>query len=174
VATLAVLWLGTHSAQAQEVPAAAPPAPATTAAPPERPLFADVHVGIATSFGVDSPTVVLAGNAGAVLWGIGASYKHDGNATGDQDTASGVLNLAYMVYNKFPFAMGPEVTFIPELAPKGFSNNAVQAGWGLWYAPFNIPAVVGTAILVQAVFPDGGSAVVTTVTPAVRIVFGFH
>ena len=163
---LGVSWALAPAAHADDAAPAAMPA--------ERPLFSGTHFGIASSFGLESPVVLLAGNTGAVLWGIGAEYKHDGNAAADQDSASAVLSLAYMVHNQFPFAMGPEVNFIGELAPKGLDTNVLQAGWAFWYAPWNIPAVVGTAVFVQTVFPGGGSAVVTTVTPAVRIVFGFH
>jgi hypothetical protein len=170
-AALVVFWLGAPSAHAQEAPAAAPP----MAPPPDRPLFADTHLGVASSFGTDSPVVLLAGNTGAVTWGLGVEYKHDGAATTDKDSASGVLSLGYMVHNQFPFAMGPEVNFIGELAPKAFDLNVLQVGWAFWYAPFNIPAVIGTAVFVQTVFPPGGmGATVTSVTPAVRIVFGFH
>lgn len=157
------------SAYAQE--ATPPPA----AMPADRPLFAGTHLGIGSSFGVDSTALTLAGNSGSVLFAIGGILKYDGNvAEGmDKTSASAVLDLGYMVHNRFPFAMGPEVVFIPELAPKGFGTNVVQAGWAFWYAPWNIPAVIGTAAFVNIVLPDGGKAVVTTVTPAVRIVFGF-
>jgi hypothetical protein len=143
--------------------------------PADRPLFAGTHFGIGSSFGVDSTALTLAGNSGSVLFAIGGILKYDGNvAEGmDKTSASAVLDLGYMVHNRFPFAMGPEVVFIPELAPKGFGTNVVQAGWAFWYAPWNIPAVIGTAAFVNIVLPDGGKAVITTVTPAVRIVFGF-
>jgi hypothetical protein len=157
-------------------------APAAAPMPAERPLFADTHFGIATSFGVESPVVFLAANTGAITWGIGVDFKYDGNAmvgaanpNGDKTTASAVLSLGYMVHNQFPFAMGPEINFIPSIAPKSFDTNVVQAGWALWYAPFNIPAVIGAAAFVQIVIPPSpAKQIVTTVTPAVRIVFGFH
>jgi hypothetical protein len=171
------------SAYAQEStpPPPAAMAPAAAPMPAARPLFDGTHFGLASSFGVESSTVFLAVNTGGITWGLGVNYAYDGNAVagatnpgGDKTHASGVLSLGYMVHNQFPFAMGPEVNFIPELAPKGFDTNVLQVGWALWYAPFNIPAVIGTAAFVQTVFPAGGKAIVTTVTPAVRMVFGFH
>ena len=169
VALVATSLFASSALADETAPGAAPPPPA------ERPLFDGTHFGLGSSFGVDSPVAFLAGNTGPLLYGIGLNYKHDGNvAEGmDKDSASAVLVGAYMIHNQFPFAMGPEVDFIPELAPKGFGTNVVQAGWAFWYAPWNIPAVVGSAVFVSLVFPDGGKAVVTTVTPAVRIVFGF-
>jgi hypothetical protein len=168
---LLALWLLAPSAYAQD---STPPA-APAAMPAERPLFDGTHFGVGGSFGVDSTAVTLTGNAGAVLYAVGLIFKYDGNAVApvDNTSASAILDLGYMVHNQFPFAMGPEVTLIPELAPKGFGTNVLQAGWAFWYAPWNIPAVIGTALFVQVVFPDGGKAVVSTVTPAVRIVFGF-
>jgi hypothetical protein len=127
--------------------------------------------------------VFLAANTGAVTWGIGVSnFKYDGNAVagptnpnGDKTTADLILSLGYMVHNQFPFAMGPEVNFIPSLAPKSFDVNVIQAGWAFWYAPFNIPCVIGTAAFVQVVIPPSpAKQIVTAVTPSVRIVFGFH
>jgi len=176
-ALVVVSIFAVSSAYAQDAtPPAAPAAPAAAAPMMEgRPLFSGTHFGIATSFGADQPQLFLAANTGSVTWGIGVTgFKYDGNAAGDKTTADLVLSLGYMVHNQFPFAMGPEVNFIPSLAPKAFDINVIQAGWAFWYAPFNIPAVIGTAAFVQVVIPPSpGKAVVTTVTPAVRIVFGF-
>jgi hypothetical protein len=184
---LALSWLASASAFAQDSTAPAAPAASVPAAaapmPADRPLYEGTRLGIASSFGADSPQVFLAGSTGSVLWGIGvANFKYDGNAVasptnpgGDKTTADLVVSLAYMVHNQYPFAMGPEVDYIPTLAPKSFDTNVIQAGWALWYAPFHIPAVIGTAALVTIVMPPSpGKAVVTAVTPAVRIVFGFH
>jgi hypothetical protein len=157
---------GTASAQDATPAAAAPPA--------DRPLFDGTHFGVGSSFGTDSPVALLAGNTGAVLWGVGALFSHDGNAEMNKTAANLVLNLQYMIHNRFPFAMGPEIDFIPELAPSSFDNNTLQVGWSLWYAPWNAPIVIGSAVLVNVDFPAGKSAVVTSLTPAVRIVFGFH
>ena len=186
----AVLLVAASSAYAQDSPAPAAPAPMAPAAaapmPAERPLYDGTHFGIAAVFGVTSPapdgTLFLAGNTGAVLWGLGVDFKYDGNAMagatnpgGDKTTASGVLSLAYMMHNQFPFAMGPEIDYITTLSPKAFDTNIVQAGLALWYAPFNIPAVIGTGAFVQVVIPPSpAKQVITTLVPQVRIVFGFH
>jgi hypothetical protein len=184
-ALVVVSMFAASSAYAQDAtPPAAPMAPAAAAPmPAERPLFAGTHFGIATSFGVDQPQLVLAANAGAITWAVGVTnFKYDANAAvsmtnpnGDKTTADLVLSLGYMVHNQFPFAMGPEVNFIPSIAPKSFDTNVIQAGWAFWYAPFNIPCVIGTAAFVNVVIPPSPlKQIVTTVTPAVRIVFGFH
>lgn len=184
-ALVVISMFAASSAYAQDAtPPAAPMAPAAAAPmPAERPLYAGTHFGIATSFGADQPQLFLAASTGAVTWGVGVTnFKYDGNAVagatnpnGDKTTADLVLSLGYMVHNQFPFAMGPEVDYIPSLAPKSFDVNVIQAGWAFWYAPFNIPAVIGTAAFVQVVIPPSpGKAIITTVTPAVRIVFGFH
>jgi hypothetical protein len=188
-ALVVISMFAASSAYAQDAtppaaPAAAPAAPMMEAG---RPLFSGTHFGIATSFSSDAqqqvPQVFLAANTGAVTWGIGiTNFKYDGNAVpgptnpmGDKTTADLVLSLGYMVHNQFPFAMGPEVNFIPSLAPKSFDVNVIQAGWAFWYAPFNIPCVIGTAAFVQVVIPPSpAKQIVTAVTPSVRIVFGFH
>jgi hypothetical protein len=192
--TLVVLTmslLAASSAYAQDstapaAPAAMAPPPAAAPMPADRPLYDGTHFGIAAVFGVTSPapdgTLFLAGNTGAVLWGLGVDFKYDGNAVagptnpgGDKTTASGVLSLAYMVHNQFPFAMGPEIDYITTLSPKAFDTNIVQAGLALWYAPFNIPAVIGTGAFVQVVIPPSpAKEIITTLAPQVRVVFGFH
>jgi hypothetical protein len=173
VSVVSALWLLAPSAHAQEA-TPPPPAPAAAAAPPAGPLFAGTHFGIGSSFGADSPVAFLAGNTESVLWGAGIIFAYDGNAMTDKTHANLVLSLAYMVHNQFPFAMGPEIDYIPQIAPSAFDSNSVRAGWALWYAPWNIPAVIGTAAFVNFDFVSGKSAVVTSITPAVRIVFGFH
>jgi hypothetical protein len=169
-AILTVLWLLAPSAHAQE--ATPPPAPAASAEA-ARPLFAGVHWGIGSSFAADSPSLFLAGNSDAFLFGGGLILAYDGNLPTDKTHAALVLSAAYMLHNQFPFAMGPEIDFVPQIAPSAFNTNSVSAGWAFWYAPWNIPCIIGTAAFVNFAFASGKSAVVTTVTPAVRIVFGF-
>jgi hypothetical protein len=161
------------AAHAQEPPAAPPPMAAEPAA---RPLFGGVHWGVGSSFGADSPVLFLAGNYEAIAFGVGAFYLHDGNIPPpmDETHAGLVLSLGYMVHNVFPFAMGPEADFIGSLAPKAFDDNSLRLGWAFWYAPWNIPCIIGTAAFVNLDFPPGLKSRISTVTPAVRIVFGFH
>jgi hypothetical protein len=181
-ALVATLLFATSSVQAQDnaaatpAPMAAAPVPMAAAPAPmvEQPLFKDTHVGIETSFGADSPAVFLAGNTGAVLWGVGVIFNYDGNLMADKTHANLVLSAGYMVHNRFPFAMGPEVDYVPQLAPSAFDSNDVRVGWTLWYAPWSIPAVIGTAVLVDLDFVNGKKAVVSSLAPVVRIVFGFH
>jgi hypothetical protein len=177
------LLFATSSVQAQDSAGAAAPAPMAAApapmaaAPPavvEQPLFKNTHVGIGSSFGTDSPLVLLAGNTGSVLWGVGAIFNYDGNLMADKTHVNLVLSGAYMIHNQFPFAMGPEIDYTPQLVPSAFDANDVRVGWALWYAPWSIPAVIGTAVLVDFDFVNGKKAVVSSLEPAVRIVFGFH
>ena len=58
------------------------------------------------------------------------------------------------------------------LAPRGFGTNVVQTGWAFWYAPWSIPAALGSAMFVSLVFPTEGSCRHHR-HPAVRVVFGF-
>ena len=168
-AAVLLIALSSSSAFAQE---ATPPAPAPM--PAERPLFDGTHFGVGGSFGADAPSVVLAGNSGQILFGVGLIYNHNSNiAATDADHANLILVGAYMLHNQFPFAMGPEVDFIPQLAPNAFDAYGLRAGWAFWYAPFNIPAVIGTAVYVNFDFVKGANPVISTLTPAVRVVFGF-
>lgn len=178
---LAVVWsLASVSAHAQGAPPPAAP-PAATEAPPApagemagRPLFEGVHFAIGSSFGSDTPLAFLAGNADAFLYGIGLVLIHDSNLPTDKTNATAVVSAAYMLHNKFPFAMGPEVDIAPELAPKAFDGIDLRLGWAFWYAPWNIPAAIGPAVFLDLDFPSGKSSVIATLSPAVRIVFGFH
>lgn len=181
-AVFATVWfaaaLATAGSARADDPAPTPtpalsPAAAQPPGPPEA-VFSGTHFGVGSSFGGDSPVAFLAGNTNAVLWGLGLVFAHDENLMADKTHAAAVLSLGYMVHNKFPFAMGPEIDITPDLAPKAFDGIDVRAGWALWYAPWNIPAVVGTAVFVDLNFPSGGKSVITTLTPAVRVVFGFH
>ena len=165
---LGFIALSSTSAFAQE---ATPPA-APAAMPAERPLFEGTHFGVGGSFGADAPSVVLAGNTNNILFGVGLIYNHNA-ANADADHANWILVGAYMMHNLFPFAMGPEVNFVPQLAPNAFDAYSIRAGWAFWYAPFNIPAVIGTAVYVNFDVTKGAPTVISTVTPAVRVVFGF-
>lgn len=169
-AAVLFIVLGSSSAAlAQEAtpPAAAPP-------PAERPLFEGTHFGVGSSFGADAPSVVLAGDTANILFAAGLIYIHNSPLPmAPVDQAHLILVGAYMLHNTFPFAMGPEVNFIPQLAPNAFDAYSIRAGWAFWYAPFNIPAIVGTAVFVNFDVAKGQNTVISTLTPAVRIVFGF-
>jgi len=170
-----MLWLVAPSAHAEEVGTTPPAQNVAAGAPPSTPpLFSGTHFGVGAAFGVDSPVAFLAANSGPLLWGAGMMFAYDGNAMADKTHANLVLTLAYMVHNQVPFGMGPEVNYIPQLAPNAFDSNSIRAGWAFWYSPWNIPASIGTAVLVNFDFESGKRAVVTSVSPAVRVVFGFH
>ncbi|HEX7839984.1 MAG TPA: hypothetical protein VF469_21055 [Kofleriaceae bacterium] len=142
--------------------------------PAGRPLFEGTHLGIGASFGADSPLAFLAGYSNEFLWGVGLVFIRNNNLPTDKTNATAVISLAYMLHNKFPFGMGPEVDIAPELSPKAFDGVDLRLGWAFWYAPWNAPIGIGPAVFVDLDFPSGKSSVITSLTPAVRVVFGFH
>jgi len=126
--------------------------------------------------------------------GIGIGFTYFSNAplaaVGDNTkfAVNGVIFGAYYVYNKFPFAMGPELAITTELAGPGdsapapgvtvtggvFNPITILPGWQFLYAPFNAPVLFGTAIDLAIVIPkSGGTTIVTTLEPELRIVYAF-
>lgn len=143
------------------------------------PLFEGTHFAVLAAFNGASPTLFIAPAVNSLLLGVGLAWEHNGNGLApmstDKDQASVVLTAAYMLHNQVPFAMGPEIALVATLAPGSpFDNITVVPGWAFWYAPWKAPIAIGTALDVALTFPKGGSAIIATTTPAVRIVFGFH
>jgi len=185
LACAALLFSLASRANAQEPP---PPAPAAAAA--ERPLFGGAHLGVAANFSTTSPNVVLAGFVDNFLYaaGLGVDFTNHNAALatpGMSPPSSTSFNLvfsaAYMLHNKFPFAMGPEFDWVPFLSLPGdstaFKFHVLQLGWAFWYAPFPIPAVVGTGVFLEIdinAIPADTVITITTPTPGVRVVFGFN
>lgn len=146
------------------------------------PLFEGTHVAVLTAFNINSPTLFIAPAVNSLLMGIGISYLHDGNGLpppntdpNTKDSFAFVVTAAYMLHNQVPFAMGPEIALAVDVAPSAVAGTTtVVPGWAFWYAPWKAPIAIGTALDVALTFPKGGSAIIATTTPSVRIVFGFH
>ena len=181
---LSVLVAVSVSASAYADDAAAPAAPPATPPPAAMesgaPLFEGTHFGIAAAFNADTQALVLAPAFGSILAAVGLAYEHASDglappAVTDKDAAALILSVAYMVHNRGPLAMGPELDLTSTLAPGGaFDNNDLKVGWAFWYAPWKAPIAIGGAALVDFEFVKGRSAVIKLVEPSVRIVFGFH
>jgi hypothetical protein len=182
---LSVLVAVSVSASAYADDAAAPAAPPATPPPAAMesgaPLFEGTHFAIAAAFNADTPALLLAPAFGPVLAAVGLAYEHNGNGLApgvtDKDAAALILSAAYMIVNSraIGLAMGPELDLTSTLAPgSAFDNNDFRVGWAFWYAPWKAPIAIGTAAQVAFVSNKGQSAVIRLVTPAVRIVFGFH
>jgi len=175
-AVIAVLSSISATAHAQDstAPAPAAPPPAAGEMPAGQPLYEGTHFGIGTSFNTTSPVLLLAPQTGPLLLGVGLAVDYDRNKATDQTTSDLVLVGAYMIHNVFPFAMGPELDYSTQIMPNGFKNFALSPGWAFWYAPWKAPIVIGGAVFLNIAVADGRGTVVSTASPAVRIVFGFH
>jgi hypothetical protein len=171
---------GTASADAPAGAAAAPepPAPAERKFTPDKPaLF--ISGGVS-----DSPfwTVGVTFPAGVTV-SVGADLVYNGNgltapgsttASSDKLAFSGLLYGAYYIYNKFPIGVVVEASLIEPLAPTaGSPAIAIQPGIGVYYAPFPAPIVFGSGLNLAITNPKGGSTVVSTVTPGLRIAWIF-
>lgn len=160
---------------------AAPAAPAAPMAMPRK--FTPDQPAFFISGGVADSTTWSLGvtlPAGVTL-SVGLDIKYDGNGlpgpmgpTTDKFAFSGVLYGAYYIVNKFPIGIAVEAAVVEPIAPTaGSPVTVIQPGIGFLYAPFPAPIVIGSALDLQIVIPKGGSTVVQTVTPGIRIVYAF-
>ena len=89
-----------------------------------------------------------------------------------------VLAGEYMLIDKLPFALGPELTIQGSLAPdRVFTTLVFVPGVAFWYAPFRAPLVLGSAIDAQIITQNGPNALktqVTIVTPGLRLGYIFN
>ena len=167
------------SAYADDAAPAAPPAtPPPAAMESGAPLFEGTHFAVLAAFNGASPTLFVAPAIDSLLLGVGLAYEHNENGLApmstDKDQATLTLTAAYMLHNRIPFAMGPELALVLPLAPDAFNPVTVVPGWAFLYAPWKAPIAIGTALDIALVFPKSpGKAIIATTTPAVRIVFGF-
>lgn len=150
-----------------------PPAPAERKFTPDKPAFF-ISGGVS-----DSPfwTVGVTLPAGVTV-SVGASLEYNGNglstSSSDKLAFSGLLYGAYYIYNKFPVGAVVEASLIEPLSPTaGSPAIAIQPGLGVYYAPFPAPIVFGSGLNLAITIPKGGSTVVTTVTPGLRIAWIF-
>jgi len=115
-----------------------------------------------------------------MLIGAGLSLNYSGY--GQKDAAGNVLNdkvasnlalaVQYMVVDKSPFAMGPEIFLVGSLAPgKAFDYLLVRPGWGFWYTPWSAPIAIGSALAVEITVPtqSGQKLTLGALTPGLRL-----
>lgn len=150
------------------------------AAPPDHPLFHGVHTSVSGELS-SSPVLTFGWNIDAALFAVGVGFKYDPNglmpAPAPKEKFSFTLFLsgAYMVYNKFPFACGPELGYVTSLAPgkaiTGYSQ--LLPALAFWYAPFNAPILLGTALQLPITFTKGRDATIETTYPGVRVIWAF-
>lgn len=142
----------------------------------------------------DQPAFFISGGvADSTTWTIGATLPqgvtisiglditYNGNTLGtaaapssDKFAFSGILYGAYYIVNKFPIGIAVEAALVEPLSPnEGSPVRVIQPGIGVFYAPFPAPIVLGSALDLQIVMPKGGSTIVQTVTPGLRIAYVF-
>ncbi len=84
----------------------------------------------------------------------------------------------YMVIDKLPFALGPELTVLGSLAPdRVFTTLVFEPGIAFWYAPFRAPLVLGSAVDAEIITQNGPTAAkaqVTILTPGLRLGYIFN
>ncbi len=84
----------------------------------------------------------------------------------------------YMIIDKLPFALGPELTVLGSLAPdRVFTTLVFEPGIAFWYAPFRAPLVLGSAIDAEIITQNGPTAAkaqVTILTPGLRLGYIFN
>lgn len=86
-----------------------------------------------------------------------------------------ILSVEYMIHDSYPFAMGPQFAAIMNFYPgDSLANVILMPAWGFWYAPFNAPIGIGSALAVQIQLTKGMEPVVSLVTPGVRFVYVFN
>jgi len=118
---------------------------------------------------------------------IGAGLSFDYNGDGQTDAAGNKLNdkvasnlvlaVQYMVFDKSPFAMGPEIFLVGSLAPgKAFDYLLVRPGWGFWYTPWQAPIAIGSALTVEVTVPtqDEQKVTLSSLTPGLRLGYIFN
>jgi hypothetical protein len=184
------------TAQADDPPAASEPAateapaPAMTPTPTPAPAAPRKFAGAKTSFYMsgsvsDSPfwTVGVTMPPGFSL-AVGLNFNYDGNGLAipgmttrstDKLSLQGLVYGSYYIYNKFPVGIAVETAVITPLRPSAFDPAvAIRPGMVIYYAPFPVPLVLGSALDLSIAIPKGaGKASVTTLTPGMRIIYVF-
>jgi hypothetical protein len=170
------------------VPGLEPPAPQPMAATiaPQPPaangrMFSGGGFAILGSVGASSGLAVSF-NAGAALFSIGLDFQFDprglanGDSRSDDELAMRIsLGFAFMAYNHAKLAFGPEIGLVSTLAPGAAftSRSELHPGLALWYAPFDAPLLIGTALLLPITFQSGADPVLGSEYPGLRIRYGF-
>jgi hypothetical protein len=123
----------------------------------------------------DSPYALFGvGLDGGIVVGAGVRFGYDGTANSDKASFGALFHGAYMLKNTPNFAVGPELAIEMPFAPSPASTVKFTPGIALWYAPFSVPILFGTAIALDIVYvKNGGNVVVELRTPGLRIGFAF-
>lgn len=154
---------------------------AQPAGPPAHPLFSGLGFGALISVN-QQPSLVLVGSYDSLLFGAGVQLSYnsqgvpdsDGMATSHKVLASGTVGLQYMLYNRHPVALGPEIDYTTSLAPGDpFRVHTVSGGAAFWYAPFNAPVLVGGAWLAAVSHTSGAATTLDLMSPSLRLVLVF-
>ncbi len=129
-----------------------------------------------------TPSVLAAATvADHTFVGIGGSFTWNGNGSSDGNLSTGanpptatvnnkfnsnlILAVQYMVIDKLPFAIGPEITMVGSLAPERvFTTLIFEPGVAFWYAPFRAPLVLGSALDAEIITQNGTGAAKTQLT----------
>jgi hypothetical protein len=161
------------------------PAHGATPEPAAEPMPAAKHPlfhGTGYSFvgGIsESPVLGFGWNVDALLFAAGVGLKYDANglmpppADKDKFSLTAFVSASYMAYNTYPFAMGPELAWVTSLAPGDAVTqySQLQPGLALWYAPWNAPILIGTALQLPITFTKGRKATIETTYPGIRVIW---
>jgi hypothetical protein len=123
----------------------------------------------------DSPWALFGvGLDGGIVVGAGVRFGYNGAANSDNASFGALVHGAYMLKNTPNFAVGPELAIEMPFAPSPASTVIFTPGMAIWYAPFSVPILFGTAIDLDIKYvKDGGNVVVGLRTPGLRIGFAF-
>jgi hypothetical protein len=171
---------GTNLARTEPVVDAAPDKNSKTDAIHPR-LFSGVSFGAIVGV-AQQPTLLLAGGYGALLFGVGGQMAYNSRGfsdtqsmpTNDKFQMSATVGLQYMLYNRHPVAIGPEIDYATPLSPdKPFKDNTIQTGVAFWYMPSAAPILVGSAWLASFTRATNGARTVDLLTPSIRVALVF-
>jgi len=169
----------TNLARAEPVADAAPDKNSKTATHSR--LFSGVSFGAIVGVSQQS-TLLLAGAYDALLFGVGGQMAYNSHGfsdtqsmpTNDKFQVSATVGLQYMLYNRHPVAIGPEIDYATPLSPeKPFTTNTLQTGVAFWYMPSTAPILLGSAWLASFTFESGGAKTADLLTPSIRIALVF-
>lgn len=149
----------------------------------KEPVPAQPFIGGNVVFGLahaSKSPLVLAGVSfnGGGIFAAGLEFKFDGNGfeefSGKKFFLSLALHGAYMVYNKHPWATGPELTLTGAVLPdKPFQSGTITPGWAFWYGAFNAPVALGAAWGVGINLRKDAKPAIDLFTAGIRFAFAF-
>jgi len=134
----------------------------------------------------DSPFIIAATTpVDHLVVGAGLSFNYNGygqrdaagNVLNDKVASSLVLTTEYMVVDRAPFAMGPELFLVGSLAPgKALDYLLVRPAWAFWWTPWNGSVAIGSALAVEIQVPTqrDQKTIVNLLTPGIRLGYIFN